>query len=378
MVTSPHTPSLRPEQRRLQQSILNLVETYRRLDPGADVLRESLATRKMSPFLFEADEKAVVSSVREAIDAAKKNLDTLAKAGEDLNKSKAIAVVVDDLRTKLAAIELDSGKSASIKDFAGFTIKQITFIANGIAQAGQDVDTAVKTTVSALETLKIDFRSPENQVKKISELIEDPETVKRTKIDSGKFMAGIKQKMSSSAKGGNWFTDMFKGLMGLFKGAKPVKIDADTFADELTKCTGQQLDAYLNSEAPKLSSDGGSEVDDDLKRVAQAADVNEKNIQAAVGPGESSENEGEGEAEKAAEDIGKGPISKDELANLLKAAGDITASGKTGRKARKIFRTAVNAAAGKTVFEEQFLHSENQILVERWETLAGLKGKGSR
>lgn len=288
MVTSPHTPPLRPEQMRLQQSVLNLVETYRRLDPGADVLSESLATRKMSPFLFEADEKAVVSSVREAIDAAKKNLDTLAKAGEDL-ESQAIAVVVDDLRTKLAAIELDSGKSASIKDFAGFTIKQITFIANGIAQAGKDVDTAVKTTVSALETLKIDFRSDSNKGTPISKLIEDPETVKRTKIDSGKFMAGIKQKMSSSAKGGNWFTDMFKGLMGLFKGAKPVKIDADQFADELTDCTGQQLDAYLNSEAPELSSGAGSETDETVRNVARVAGVDQENIENAKPPGQQTE-----------------------------------------------------------------------------------------
>lgn len=370
MVTSPHTPSLRPEQRRLQQSVLNLVETYRRLDPGTDVLSESLATRKMSPFLFEADEKAVVSSVQEAIDAAKKNLDTLAKAGEDL-KSQAVARVVDDLRTKLAAIELDSGKFASIKDFAGFTIKQITFIANGIAQAGKDIDAAVKTTVSALETLKIDFRSDDNKGKPISELIEAES--ERTKIDSGKFMAGIKQKMSSSAEGGNWFFNAFKGLMGLFKGAKPVKIDADTFADELTKCTAVQLDAYLNSEAPKLSSDEGSGTDEAIADVTQAAGTSKEDIQAAAAPGEPSENEGEGEAEKAAEDVGAGPISKDELANLLKTAGDITASGRAGRKARKIFRTAVNAAAGKTVFEEQFLHSENRILVERWETLAGLK-----
>lgn len=77
--------------------------------------------------------------------------------------------------------------------------------------------------------------------------------------------------------------------------------------------------------------------------------------------------------DELAQDIGKGPISKDELAMLLKRSGDITGSGKPARKARKAFRLAVNNAAGKEVFEEQRFYPESQLIAERWNRMAGLE-----
>jgi len=79
---------------------------------------------------------------------------------------------------------------------------------------------------------------------------------------------------------------------------------------------------------------------------------------------------------------GKGEISKAELAKMLKAYPDIVGGGPKANKARAAFRKAVNAAAGKKVFEEALLISgrvkqkeedTNDAEVQRWKQLAGIK-----
>lgn len=346
-----HT-TLRPEQHQLRESIFRLFESYQSLD--SDLIGESLSTGRMSNFLFEADDKAVIASTEKAIDAVRQNLDTLEKAGQDLNNSQAIESVVNDLRTKLASIELDAGAFASIKDFAGFTIKQITFIANGIAQAGKDIDAAVKTTVSALKTLKIDVSGDKSSLP-ISDLIEGES--ERTKVDSGKFMAAIKQKLSSSSKGGNWLSNAFKGLMGMLKGTAPISIDADEFADDLTGCTIDQLNAYLNSEAPAVGTDEGTTADESIQDVVSSSDIKPADIASAKPPGESA-----GESAET--------FARSAWLNVVK--------GIDGDKTRqKNFVDQVNSMAGKKILESANSRSTG-CLESRWARLAGLEEKGRR
>ena len=272
-------------QKRLIESVHSLHSVYEMLDSDSDLLAESLSTGKMSDFLFEADEKAVVKSTREAMDATKTNLEELEQAGKDLNNSKAIQAVVDQLRKKLVEIELDLGAFASLKDFAGHNVKQLTFIGNGIAQASGDIKTAVESMMSALDTLKIDVKDPAKRNKKLSALIEAES--ERTKVDSKKFMDGIKQKIGASSKGGNFFSDAFKSIVGMFKGVKPVKLDANLFADELTDCTPTNIDTYLKGPShAAMENPSTGDVAAPLKSITTSADIKDPATLASTpGPG---------------------------------------------------------------------------------------------
>jgi len=48
----------------------------------------------------------------------------------------------------------------------------------------------------------------------------------------------------------------------------------------------------------------------------------------------------------------------------LKKYPDIVGTGKVGNKARRVFRKAINQAAGSTIFEEGFSRRDAQLLVE--------------
>jgi hypothetical protein len=82
--------------------------------------------------------------------------------------------------------------------------------------------------------------------------------------------------------------------------------------------------------------------------------------------------------------LGKTPIDKNKLANILKSYPDITGTGSKATKARRNLRKAINTAAGMEVFQENqdYIVKENKYLISelkdydpitRWKKLAGIK-----
>jgi hypothetical protein len=73
------------------------------------------------------------------------------------------------------------------------------------------------------------------------------------------------------------------------------------------------------------------------------------------------------EGEEIAAEIGPGPISKLEIAKLLKSMPDIVGSGYRATRARRCFRKAINNAAGAVICDESFDRSPRiaSLLIEK-------------
>jgi len=84
------------------------------------------------------------------------------------------------------------------------------------------------------------------------------------------------------------------------------------------------------------------------------------------------------DADKLADALGAGPVSKKALTALLKKYPEVTGKGNKATYQRRIFRKAVNKAAGKKVFEEALLagsktaKSDDSEIFDRWKALAGI------
>ena len=137
---------LTPDMKRLIEAIRSLQEIHQ--NAGKDLLEESLATGTMTRFLFEADEEAAEASIKEALAAANEEIDQLAKTGETLNNSTAIADVVNELRTNIAKIALAPDRRQRFLGFLGITIKQIAWIGNGVATVSAEVHDAVENLIA--------------------------------------------------------------------------------------------------------------------------------------------------------------------------------------------------------------------------------------
>jgi len=136
----------------------------------------------------------------------------------------------------------------------------------------------------------------------------------------------------------------FEDLIKLVVPDGDVKDKGQVFVDiatALNKEIGEEIITNISSGEKKEDKPAGD--DDGLGPEAQKADA---------------------EAEKVAAAVGKGPLSKDELAMILKKYPDIVGTGKVGNKARRVFRKAINQAAGSTIFEEGFSRRDAQLLVE--------------
>ena len=287
--------------REMERTGLALFESYQRLD--TDILGESLTSGRMSRFLFEADETEVETKVKEARDAAIKKLDEFEQVGVTLNNSKAIDEFVKQMRARLAKVTLDSGGFRSLKDFAGITVKQMSFVGDGISQAIKSVDSAVDATVASLKTLKIDYTSTSTGTQSparddvnvvtggaagvvkppikmpLTDLIAQNEKTSNVSVD--KFMQGIQQKIAkSTGEGGEGF---FSQIMSMLKGATVdrIVISSTQFAKDLLACTGEQIEAYLKGPGPSAAESSAPAAAKEIEALTTTADVTKKDVQAA-------------------------------------------------------------------------------------------------
>lgn len=335
----------------LERAVLALFETYQRLD--ADVLSESLSSGRMSGFLFEADEAKVEADVKAARDAAIKKLDEFEQVGATL-KSKAIDEFVKQMRSRLAKVTLDSGGFRSLKDFAGITVKQVSFVGDGISQAIKSVDSAVDAMVASLETLKIVWRPIAGELgaaaPTIAELIKDKKEEEESTPNVDKFKQGIQQKMAkSTGKGGAGF---FSQIMSMLKGSttESIVISSEQFAQDLLACTGEQIEAYLKGPGPSAAEATTPPAAEETQAVAKSAGVTQQDVEAAQPQGA-----------KVAK------ITSAEWTELAKKPSDELKSAINDRAKRLGVRDGIIERRGS-------VHREVPVLIERWERLAGIRG----
>lgn len=338
----------------MEQSLLRLFEIYQQLDK--DLLGESLISGRMSNFLFEADqEEIVVNTAEEARDATMQNLDVMEGVGEKLNKSQAIATFVLELRKRLTKIILDTSTFASLKDFAGITIKQISFIGNSLVKGIKSIDGAIDAVVSSLNTLKIDYKSPEKAEKTLKELIDQSAQGLNPDMDSNKFRKAIQDKMAEIS--GEGVKGVFSKVMDMIKGAsnKSITMNGAQFADELLGCTGKQIDEYLNGPAPKLANDETPPAGDVVKQLAADAKVTSADVESAKPAGTKASKFTNDEWAKVHREVGTKPDD-------LKAA--------LNKRSQALFNQDLIEAKNRL---NRGVASSN-VLLERWEKLAGING----
>lgn len=337
--------------REMERSLLSLFELYQRL--SVDSLNESLTAGRMSDFLFEADEAAVEASAKEARDAAMRSLDELEQTGQTLNNSKAIAQFVKELRQRLASVVLDSGKSRSVKDFAGITIKQISYIGDTLSQAIKSIDSAIDAMIASMKTMKIDFESEDKREVSIADIIQSyANNNKGSGITVDKFKQGIQQKMLKSTEGRKGF---FSTIMSLLKGASVEKItvSGEQFANDLLTCTSTQIEEYLNGPLPKRV-EGPPPAGEQVKNLSQISGSDAKSIENSQPPGTK---------------VSK--FTKDEWTELVKQKGSSPEDLKQDINTRA---EKMGISGGIIEGRQNKFHSRSTVLTERWEKLAGIKG----
>ena len=332
-----------PDMKRLIEAIRSLQEIHQ--NAGKDLLEESLATGTMTRFLFEADEEAAEASIKEALAAANEEINQLAKTGETLNNSTAIADVVNELRTNIEKIALAPDKQQRFLGFLGLTIKQITWIGNGVATVSAEVHDAVEAVNTALETLQV---PKDMEGLGTDPTIEAMVIASEANISPEQFKAGIEKKISKT--GGGWFGNLIKGLLGKADLGTPVDLDSSKFADELMSCTREQIEAYLASPAGKEDpgDPNSSDVDDKIKQIPTEAEVDmDDAIEAADKPPEPPK-------KLKSADLGK--MSDEEMKDAVNS-------------------TARQFGAREDIVERhlQAPYPESQLIAERWNRMAGLE-----
>lgn len=331
--------------------LVELVQKLHSAGPGvrgdAALLEESLASGRMLPFLLEAPEDEVADSVEKAVEAAKVELDKLARVGETLD-SAAVETVVNEMRGKLAKVILDPGAFGSVRAFFGMTTKQITHITTGLGQANSDIYRAVTAVRAALNTLKIEPEGGDTDAP-IEELVEREQ--ERTGVTPDQFRLGIQKKLGEGGVA-NWLSGALKGVMGALKGVEPIRIDASALSDDILASTPRMLEDYLASpsaEAGKEPEQAGSE-DVTAPLTAGAKELGTTPERAAQ------------DAEKPRSGRSR-PYERDEWVRIVR---DGSLSD------RQDFVDAVNTMAGKDVLEGRKTEAAS-LSERRWSQLAGLK-----
>lgn len=268
----------------LIRAVVNLHEINQRtIRRQESLINESLTSQRMSVFLFEAekevDQKTAIKSLKDAVKSLQTEINELEQAGKTLGDNTQISIAVDDLRIKLQDIQLDSLNPDAFESLVGKHFKQVTYIANGVAQVSKSIKDTVTVIINILsETLNMNL-SEIDKSKSIRDIIREKENEdvrdaddKPFQIDVAKFRQAIIKKMQKSYRGGNWFSKVFKGISGFIKGQKPVSIVPENFADELLDCTLGQFQEYLKTpSAQGADSPDSSNVDNNLQVAADAA-----------------------------------------------------------------------------------------------------------
>jgi hypothetical protein len=222
----------------------------------------ALSTHKMSNFLFEEKEtkvnrtkqgdkgsvEDVISNLEQASESLKNEIDGLERVNSFLG-SNSLKTVTDSLNKALIDIQL-AGRKTVKQDF-----DKSVMLTNSVTKVRQDIKVAVDATLNALDRLGV----PKETDLKINEFIprqDDDEEVAdeklgkiktklKVKIDLEKFKEGIINKMSGEKPEGFLAKIMFAWKNRGEKETEDLKLNIDTFANDVLNCSPKNLvDAY--------------------------------------------------------------------------------------------------------------------------------------
>lgn len=377
-------------------------------------LDEALQRRSLRLLYEEIDPKEVAKNITDSKEALAKFLGLFPS-----DKSDEIKNAFNEILKKVP-----DASEISASTFSG-DAKSIAIASKAIALGSSNLSKAISTFSNAFEKVNNALQpysgklSDEEKKLTINTLLQNvknsPEEWKNKFITSDKFDNGLKAAFSPADE---WKTNFSKGMAkaekaasggvkGLFNKVK--NFFSSAMSGSSVKAFPKLFDAFkkfvMNASigeiaeiSKKISENNQLIANAEISSSAAAAQAGEKGGEAAGGkeaatkptsaenaanvPEETSEKEKLSVDATAKKEFniagGKGEVSKLELAKILKSSPDIVGTGPKANKARAAFRKAINAAAGKKVFEEALLIGNQQektdnVTIERWCQLAGIK-----
>jgi len=253
---------LRSNINRMNISLLESIKSYSRLQEIKKMsLNEGVSKERIS-ILLENEKENFRKVTNEILETASDNLDTLEKIGKKLNNNETIKNAINDLRSKLSKINLKGGFQAAFDNFAGVTIKQLTYINSGISSLAENIKAALMVIKTQFKILKIGSSSGD-----VEKTIEDHINAANIKgVSVEKLKGAIKSKMTSTSSAG--MTGTLNKISNFFTGSKPALIDSDKFASELISCTVAQVTDVISGNLDEVEisiKDAKSDVEDTVK-----------------------------------------------------------------------------------------------------------------
>ena len=247
---------------RMNISLLESIKSYSRLQEIKKMsLNEGVSKERIS-ILLENEKQKFQEAANESLETATDNLDILERIGKKLNDNDTIKNAIKDLRSKLSKINLKGGLQAAFDNFAGITVKQLTYINSGIASLAGNIKAALTVMKTQFKILKIGSSSSDVE-KTVEDHISESD-VKNVSLE--KIKDAIKGKMSDVSKTGA--VGVLNRVSNFFTGSKPALIDTDKFASELIGCKVSQINDVLNNnldevdESAETSQEGTKDVVD--------------------------------------------------------------------------------------------------------------------
>lgn len=207
-------------------------------------------------------------SVAAAVESIKKELNALDKIAKDIN-SATLDAAVSELAANVTKVYLKP--TGKVEDFLGTSLKQITYLANSASSIRSAVKVAMSTTLTVLQTLRIDTKSKEP----VSEVLKTAKSKKP--MTAEEFISGVTKKVEAANKQPGIFQKALTFVKTLGKLPEPTPFDATAFVRELVNASPAAIaQASSSPVVSKAGSTGGTQVDDYIAKMAKSRGEGDK------------------------------------------------------------------------------------------------------
>ena len=319
-------------------------------------------------------------------DDAKQKLDGLNKVADALNAA------LDEAEKQIANASLETG---AISSFFGtsFTLPQIIQGAIALQTKAEDLYSGLAKAIRNITKNIAPLVNDEDKDKPLSSIAGTGRVPDLNKMKDGfesAVKAALKQGFFQKVKG--FFSKSRSGAEKKLMDKFDKMVDMDEVMESLVNGLLDVTVADLENQPPEPEKrpdlgeqareseevqseagaaegepDAGAEAPGAEAPTGEDADLEPADLEAA-----------DEDADKLAAALGTGPVSKKALTALLKKYPEVAGKGNKATYQRRIFRKAVNKAAGKKVFEEALLagsktaKSDDSEIFDRWKALAGI------
>lgn len=323
--------------KKLLRSAVILHEANERDKGASSLLEQSLASGRMSGFLFEADtDKAVEQSLDDAIEAATTVLTSLEEAGKNF-PSQAIGDAISGLRDKLTKVAMTKKSGGlGINDLLGRTSGEISFIAQSLTNINSTILKVVTDVSGMLKAANLDATKIGDKSLKT--------LIKEKQLTAFKNEAELQKAVKDIVSGG--VRGKAKGILatiaGFFKGAKPVNLDVDQFAIEVMDAKISAMVEWTKSPSGQAAQDPQSfdkATGGEVQQAIKDSGVTPKELEAASKEGDGGSSPPASGGKKLKKDAAK--------TGLLNAVKDAA-----GNKAPAVVDAILGSADLAELFEE--------------------------